>query len=46
MRNVGASPSALKRLMRAGALTRTVESDVQEGPWGAQTLFLEVAAAR
>ncbi|MFM2120729.1 MAG: hypothetical protein RL722_2197, partial [Pseudomonadota bacterium] len=46
MRNVGASPSALKRLMRAGALTRTVESDVQEGPWGAQSVFLEVVAAR
>jgi hypothetical protein len=45
MRGTGPN-SPLARLSRMGVLTRGVEGDTEEGPWGAQSVTLEVAAAR
>lgn len=42
----GGAGSPLARLARGGALTRGVESETEEGPWGAQSTSLDISPPR
>jgi hypothetical protein len=46
VRSADTRQGALQRLTRTGALSREVESDAQDGPWGAASVTLEVPPAR